>query len=141
MYYILQLVISDSETTDSYDRQRRILTCKGPFVSTRLAQRNFSGNGRPTASTLSATMENLATDGLGEVKTIDRSTVFFKKLPADVTEEALGRYEVPRETYLRAFNERADKSIVTKDLFNKFLDQSAHKDRLRQEHDITPEED
>ena len=85
-------------------------------------------------------MENLATDGFGTVVSIDRSTVFYKKLPADVTDEDLATYEVPREKYLQAFNEQADKSIITKDLFNKFLNQSPHKDRLKNEHDITPED-
>ena len=85
-------------------------------------------------------MENLATDGFGTVLSIDRSTVFYKKLPADVTDEDLATYEVPREKYLQAFNEWADKSIITKDLFNRFLDQSPHKDRLKNEHDITPED-
>lgn len=142
MYYVLQLVTSDTETApaDNYERQRRILLCKGPFVSTRLAQRNFSGNARPSADVLSVTMQNLATDGFGTVKTIDRSIVFFKKLPADLSDEVLATYEVPRERYLFAFNERADKSIITKDLFNKFLTQSPHKDRLKREHDITPED-
>lgn len=142
MYYVLQLVTSDTETApaDNYERQRRILLCKGPFVSTRLAQRNFSGNARPSADVLSVTMQNLATDGFGTVKTIDRSIVFFKKLPADLSDEVLATYEVPRERYLFAFNERADKSIITKDLFNKFLAQSPHKDRLKREHDITPED-
>ena len=59
---------------------------------------------------------------------------------ADVTDEDLATYEVPREKYLQAFNEQADKSIITKDLFNRFLDQSPHKDRLKNEHDITPED-
>lgn len=142
MYYVLQLVTSDTETApaDNYERQRRILLCKGPFVSTCLAQRNFSGNARPSADVLSVTMQNLATDGFGTVKTIDRSIVFFKKLPADLSDEVLATYEVPRERYLFAFNERADKSIITKDLFNKFLAQSPHKDRLKREHDITPED-
>lgn len=142
MYYVLQLVTSDTETApaDNYERQRRILLCKGPFVSTRLAQRNFSGNARPSADVLSVTMQNLATDGFGTVKTIDRSIVFFKKLPADLSDEVLATYKVPRERYLFAFNERADKSIITKDLFNKFLAQSPHKDRLKREHDITPED-
>lgn len=133
---------SNSETApaDNYERQRRILLCKGPFVSTRLAQRNFSGNARPSADVLSVTMQNLATDGFGTVKTIDRSIVFFKKLPADLSDEVLATYEVPRERYLFTFNERADKSIITKELFNKFLAQSPDKDRLKNEHDITPED-
>ena len=133
---------SNSETApaDNYERQRRILLCKGPFVSTRLAQRNFSGNARPSADVLSATMQNLATDGFGIVKTIDRSIVFFKELPADLSDEVLATYEVPRERYLYAFNERTDKSIITKELFNKFLAQSPNKDRLKNEHDITPED-
>ena len=133
---------SNSETApaDNYERQRRILLCKGPFVSTGLAQRNFSGNARPSADVLSATVQNLATDGFGIVKTIDRSIVSFKELPADLSDEVLATYEVPRERYLYAFNERADKSIITKELFNKFLTQSPNKDRLKNEHDITPED-
>ena len=133
---------SNSETApaDNYERQRRILLCKGPFVSTRLAQRNFSGNARPSADVLSVTMQNSATDGFGTVKTIDRSMVFFKKLPADLSDEVLATYEVPQERYLFTFNERADKSIITKELFNKFLAQSPDKDRLKNEHDITPED-
>lgn len=133
---------SNSETApaDNYERQRHILLCKGPFVSTRLAQRNFSGNARPSADVLSVTMQNLATDGFGTVKTIDRSIVFFKKLPADLSDEVLATYEMPRERYLFTFNERADKSIITKELFNKFLAQSPDKDRLKNEHDITPED-
>ena len=133
---------SNSETApaDNYERQRRILLCKGPFVSTRLAQRSFSGNARPSADVLSATMQNLATDGFGIVKTIDRSIVFYKEFPADLSDEVLATYEVPRERYLYAFNERADKSIITKELFNKFLAQSPNKDRLKNEHDITPED-
>ena len=66
-------------------------------------------------------MQILATDGFGTVKTIERSTVFFKKLPADLSDDVLAMYEVPRERYLLAFNERADKSIINKDLFNRFL--------------------
>lgn len=142
VFLVLQLVKCNTEnaSSDHYERQRRILLCKGPFVSTRLAQRNFSGNARPSAEVLSGTMENLATDGFGTVVSVDRSTVFYKKLPADINDEDLATYEVTREKYLQAFNERADKSIITKDLFNKFLNQSPHKDRLKNEHDITPED-
>lgn len=85
-------------------------------------------------------MQNLATDGFGIVKTIDRSIVFYKEFPADLSDEVLATYEVPRERYLYAFNERADKSVITKELFNKFLAQSPNKDRLKNEHDITPED-
>lgn len=121
-------------------RLPQLTTTKGPFVSTRLARRNFSGNARPSADVLSVTMQNLATDGFGTVKTIDRSMVFFKNLPADLSDEVLAKYEVPQERYLFTFNERADKSIITKELFNKFLAQSPDKDRLKNEHDITPED-
>lgn len=109
-------------------------------MSTRLAQRSFSGNGRPSAEVLSGTMENLATDGFGTVVSVDRSTVFYKKLLANLTDEDLATYEVPRKRYLQAFNEWVDKSIITKDLFNRFLEQSPHKDCLKNEHDITPED-
>lgn len=141
VYFVLQLVTnSEAAPADNYDRQKRILLCKGPFVSTRLAQRNFSGNARPSADVISVTMQNLAADGFGTVKTIDRSIVFFEELPADLSEEVLATYEVSREKYLFVFNERADRSIITRELFNKFVAQSPNKDRLKNEHDITPEE-
>ena len=84
-------------------------------------------------------MDNLATNGFGSVKNVERSTVFFKKLPADVTDEALARYEVQHESYLQAFNERAD--IISRESFKRFLQESPNKDRLKEGHDITPEED
>lgn len=86
-------------------------------------------------------MQILATDGFGTVKTIERSNVFFKKLPVDLSDDVLAMYEVPRERYLLAFNERVDKSIINKDLFNSFLTHSPHEDRLKNEHGITPEDD
>ena len=86
-------------------------------------------------------MENLATDSLGTVGAVDRSTVFFKKLPADVDEDQLKRYEVTKEEYLRVFNERSDGGIISKELFNKFLDKHPQKARLCQEHHIDPEDD
>ena len=81
-------------------------------------------------------MENLATDGLGTVGAVDRSTVFFKKLPADVDEDQLKRFEVTKEEYLRVFNEQSDRGIISKELFNKFLDKHPQKARLCQEHHI-----
>ena len=84
--------------------------------------------------------KHLATDGFSTVKTIDISIVFFKKLPADLSNEVSATYKVPRERYFFAFNEGADKSIITKELFNKFLAQSPHKDHLKNEHDFTPED-
>ena len=86
-------------------------------------------------------MDNLATDGFGLVNNIERSTVFFKKLPADVTDESLARYEVQCERHLQAFNERAERSIISRESFNRFLQEWPNKDRLKEEHDITPEED
>ena len=103
---VLQLIIPDGDiSTDGYEKQRHILLCKGPFISTLLAQRSFSGKIKTTAAILNAVMDNLATDGFGLEKNIERSTVFFKKLPADVTDESLARYAVQRERYLQAFNE------------------------------------
>lgn len=58
-----------------------------------------------------------------------------------VTDEALARYEVQRERYLQDFNERVEKSIIWRESFNRFLQESPNKDRLKEEHDITSEED
>ena len=54
-----------------------------------------------------------------------------------VTDEALARYEAQRERYLRDVNERAEKSIISRESFNRFLQESPSKDRLKEEHDIT----
>ena len=86
-------------------------------------------------------IENLATDGIGTVSTGDRSTVFFKKLLADVDEDQLKRYEVNKEEYLCMFNERSDGGIISKELFKKFLEKHPQKARLCQEHHIDPEDD
>lgn len=58
-----------------------------------------------------------------------------------VTDEALARYEVQRERYLQDFNERVEKFIILRESFNRFLQESPNKDRLKEEHDITSEED
>ena len=85
-------------------------------------------------------MDNLATDGFGLVKNTERSTVFFKKLPAELI-ASLARYEVQRERYLQAFNERAERSIISRESFNRFLQELPNKDRLKEKHDNTLEED
>lgn len=121
--FFLQFVTPDTEVgTKGYETQRRILLCKaGPFISTHRAQWNFSGKSRPVAATLNLVMENVATDGFCTVHTVKGSTDFFKKLPADVDEDEFKRYEVTKDEYLRVFNERSDRRIISKDFFNKFL--------------------
>lgn len=114
-------------TTGDFNKQRRILMCKGPFVSTRLAQKSFSGNNRPTASLIIAIMENLEKDGFGKLLKFGLSQVFYKKLPSDVTDDKLRRYDITRESYLQAFNERADKGVISKEAFNRFLESSPKK--------------
>lgn len=115
--------------------------CKGPFVSTRLAQKSFSGNNRPTASLIIAIMENLEKDGFGKLLKVGLSQVFYKKLPSDVTDDELRRYDITRESYLQAFNERADKGVISKEAFNRFLESSPKKRELKDLHDIEAEED
>ena len=69
------------------------------FASTCLAQKSFSGKSRPSAAILNAVMDDSATDGFGSVN-IERSTMFFKKLPADVNTEALAKYEQTNQANL-----------------------------------------
>ena len=63
--------------------------CKGPLVSTTLAQKIFSGNNRPTASLITAIMENLEKDGFGTLLDVGLSQVFYKKLLSNVTYDEL----------------------------------------------------
>ena len=128
-------------TTGDFNKQRRILICKGLFVSTRLAQKSFSGNNRPTASLIIAIMENLEKDGFGKLLKVGLSQVFYKKLPSDMAEDELRRYDITRESYLQAFNERADKGVISKEAFNRFLESSPKKRELKDLHDIVAEED
>lgn len=107
--FFFQLVTPDTEVgTEGCETQGRILQCKEPFISTRLAQQNFSGKSRPVA--------------VGTFHTVESGTVFFKELATDVVEDELRRYEVTKEEYLLVFNERSNKGIISNELFNKFLD-------------------
>ena len=56
---------------------------------------------------------------------------FYKKLPSDVTDDELRRYDITRESYLQAFNERADKGVISKEAFNRFLESSPKKKELK----------
>ena len=69
-------------------------------------------------------MQNLAKDGFGIVLTVERSTVFFKKLPSSLTEEELQKYDLTSVSYRGAFVERADKTVISKDQFKFFFEKS-----------------
>ena len=123
LFFFWQFVTPDTEVgTKGYETQRRILLYKArPFISGPMKKWNFSGKSRSVAATLNLLMENVATNGFCTVHTVDRITVFFKKSPADVDEDEFKRYEVTKDEYLRVFNERSDRRIISKDFFNKFL--------------------
>ena len=72
-------------------------------------------------------MENLMKDGLGTVQSEDRTTVFYKKLPCGVLDEALTNYGVNSDCYKNKFTERAPISHISKELFNKLLEKSPEK--------------
>lgn len=119
--------------------QTRILICRRPFVSTRLAQK--SGNNRPAAAIIVAIMENLEKDGFGALIKIGLSQVFFIRNCSDLTDEELKTYGITREKYLQAFAERAGRAVISKEAFNGFLEKSPKKRELRNLHSIVPEED
>lgn len=91
-----------------------ILSRCGPFVTVRIAQSSFSGSKRPTASTVVEVMQNLEKDGLGKVKTVDSTTVFYKSLPCNIVETSLMNYRVSSEEYQAQFTERADHKQLQK---------------------------
>ena len=141
-FHLFQLVTADTgRATDNYDKQRRILLCKGPFISVRLAQRSFGGGSRPSSTVTVSIMENLEKDGFGKVITVERSNVLFKKLPSSLTDEELDKYDLSREQYRESFVQRADKALISREQFNKFIQASPDKDDLSTLHSITCEEE
>ena len=76
-------------------------------------------------------MENLQTDDLGKLKTIGTTRAFYKTTPCKATDEALQEYSITRNAYLDKFKERAPVSQISKDLFNRLLEQAENKDDLR----------
>lgn len=81
-------------------------------------------------------MENLEKDSFGTLLNVGLSQVFCKKLLSNVTYDELWRYDITWESYLQAFNEWADKRVISKEVSNRFLE-SPPKDL----HDIVAEED
>ena len=86
-------------------------------------------------------MQNLEKDGLGKVRTVDTTTVFYKCLPCNIVETSLMNYRISREEYLAKFTERADRKLLSKDLFNKLLDRAPNKADLQTVYIITSEEE
>ena len=125
---------------DTTSMASKILTCCGPFVTVRLAQSVFSGHKRPAATLITEVMENLMKDGLGTVLSEDRTTVFYKKLPCGVLDEALTNYGVNSDCYKNKFKERAPISQISKEMFNKLLQKSPDKNDLETVYAITAEE-
>ena len=141
MFHLLQLLTANTPgTANDFDKQKRILLCKGPFASVRLAQTGFGGSSRPSSSAVVAIMQNLAKDGFGKVLAVERSTVLFKKVPSSLTDEVLAKYGLTKDQYREAFVERADRGVISREQFNKFLDLSPDKDELFTLRSITREE-
>lgn len=110
-----------------------MLQSKGPFATVTLVQKaQFNGKSRPAASVIAEVMANLQTDGLGVVKKIDRTTVFLKQLPCHATEESLQAYGITQDVYGEVFLERASQELLSKDLFNRILQNSPQKQELQE---------
>ena len=88
-------------------------------------------------------MQNLEKDGLGKVKTVDSTTVFYKCLPCNIVETSLMNYRVSSEEYQAQFTERADRKHLSKELFNKLLERAPnmYKRDLETVYAITSEEE
>ena len=84
-------------------------------------RRRVSAETQPSAIAITDIMQNLAKDGFGIVLTVERSIVFFKKLPSSLTEEELQKYDLTPVSYRGAFVERAHKTVISKDQFKFFL--------------------
>ena len=92
---------------------------------------------RPVSSIVTDVMNNLEKtcekDGLGRLKQVERTNVFYKCLPCNATDEALEQYKINRDLYLQRFKERAPLNVVSKEHFDKLLKESPERaDGLQQ---------
>lgn len=140
LVFFWQLGNARAENSDNTSIATKVLNSYGPFVTVRLAQSVFSGHKRPAAAVISDVMDNLAKDGLGTTMTVEKTRVFYKKLPCNVQGEALEAYGVGREDYTTKFTERAPIAQISKELFNKLLEKAPKKDDLETVYTITAEE-
>ena len=92
-------VISDQEI------QEAILKHPGPFVTPKRIYRKFSSRTRPDGDNVRNQMLHLEGVGLGTVKQVERSVMFYKHLPGVVNTETLATFGVSVEAYAQTFNE------------------------------------
>ena len=85
-------------------------------------------------------MNNLEKDGLGRLKQVERTNVFYKSPPCNATDEALAQYKINRDLSLQRFKERAPLNVVSKEHFNKLLKESPEKADLETTYLIVEEE-
>ena len=92
-------MISDQEI------QEAILKHPGPFVTSKRIYRKFSSRTRPDGDNVRSQMLHLEGVGLGTVKQVERSVMFYKHLPGVVNTETLATFVVSVEAYAQTFNE------------------------------------
>lgn len=105
---------------------------KGPFATVRSVQRSFSGKSqRPTSENIIDIFKAMEEDGLGSIKVVNKITVFYKVLPCDVFDK-LDPFNIGQESYSSTFRELCSLSQISKEHFNKFLDNSPSKNDLKE---------
>lgn len=83
--------------------QEAILKHCGPFVTPKRIYRKFSSRTRPDADIVRAEMAKLEQKGLGTVKQVQRSNIFYKALPTAVRADQLINYGISIEDYTTTF--------------------------------------
>ena len=91
-------MISDQEI------QQAILKHPGPFVTPKTIYRKFSSRARPDRDNVRSQMLHLEGVGLGTVKQVERSVIFYKHLPGAVNTETLAMFGVSAKAYAQTFN-------------------------------------
>ena len=79
-------------------------------------------------------------DELGQVDTVDTTTIFYKCLPCKIMERTLVNYGVSEDNYCQKFTARLDQKLISKDLFNKLLLEAPAKKELKDVYCIYPDE-
>jgi len=130
--------VTPSKETRSSTIYSKILTNKGPFATVRSTQRSFSSKCRPSSNDVIAIFKALAEDEIGALKQIDSLSIFYKKIPHIVTEEKLSAYNVGDHTYASAFREMCALTLMSKEQFNKCLENSPDKAELSDVYCILP---
>ena len=102
----------------------------GPFCTQRRMYNSFSSSNRPSAAHVQECFRSLEQLGLGKIRRINRSVVFYKTLPTEMedVENHLGPYDMSLEDYKRLFLNKDE--LVPSSQWDHLVDEHPKKNAL-----------